>query len=94
MSVECEGAEHFRYENGKVVGSFTASGSYEVVLTYTPNEITYTVTHYYQNVDRTGYDEDPVKDTLKGKVNTMTAAQERRKEGFTVQYIEQDKIVC
>ena len=92
MSVEGEGAEYFRYENGKVVGSFTASGSYEVVLTYTPNEITYMVTHYYQNVDRTGYDEDSVKDTLKGKVNTMTAAQERRKEGFTVQHIEQDKI--
>lgn len=92
MSVEGEGAEHFRYENGKVIGSFTASGSYEVVLTYTPNEIRYTVTHYYQNVDRTDYVADPVKDELTGKVNTMTAAQERSREGFTVQHIEQDKI--
>ena len=92
MAVEGEGAEYFSYENGKVLGSFAASGNYNVILTYTPNEIRYTVTHYYQNVDRTDYIADPQKDQLIGKVNTMTEAQERWKEGFTVQQIEQLQI--
>ncbi len=66
----------------------------DVVITgsYTPmSDITYTVEHYQQNVEQTGYGE-PETETLLGTTGELTAAIAKNYPGFTAQDFQQQTV--
>ena len=71
---------------GGTGNSYVKSGS-TINVYYKPNTDTmYTVIHHYQNILNDGYDIDveKVTETFTGVTDTMTSAQPKNKEGFTL----------
>lgn len=77
---------------GHLIGSFTEKKSYQVEIQYTANQATYTVKHYYENLQGEFDEDEGAREELSGKVGNLTEAKENYKKGFTVSTIAQQPI--
>ncbi len=65
-----------------------------VTLFYVAGQTSYTVEHYYQNLNDDGYTDQPVVETLTGDIDAYTEAVAQRRAGFRCKGVPQTTVAA
>lgn len=89
--IENESGE-FSIDNNSLKAVLEEKGSYQVEIQYIANTTEYTVKHLYENLEGQYVEDVEKRQTMSGKVGSLTDAKEIVTDGFTALTIQQQPI--